>query len=206
MPSDTYIQLVTILLHHSWKGDDTEPTYPYDDPDVNAKLGIKREHNTIVRTDYPVRVPVNDRLSFGEYISTCNNSTEAQIKAGAGSVNGIKAWRKLCKDVIFPAFNKEIERQLMEAGVHPQQTLERTNDKWREFNHLVQGIGRGIAEEIFGETVAEQLSGFLHSRAATLVDTAVVHNMDRLRRVHHRAQKKLPEFQRELDEAMKSKH
>jgi hypothetical protein len=205
MPSDTYIQLATLLLNHSWKGDGAEPTYPYDDPDVNAKLGIKREHGTMLRTDYPVRVPVNDRLSFGEYISACNNSTEAQIKAGVGSANGIKAWQKFCRDVICPTFNNEIERQLMEAGVHPQQTLERTNDKWHDCLHLVQGIGRVIAEEIFGETVTEESSGFLHSRVASLVDTAVVHNLDRLRRTHSRAEKKLPELQRKLDEAMKSK-
>ncbi|KAF8341699.1 hypothetical protein F5887DRAFT_919053 [Amanita rubescens] len=41
------IQLATVLLNHSWKGNGTEPTYPYDDPDIKAKLGIKREHGTI---------------------------------------------------------------------------------------------------------------------------------------------------------------
>lgn len=209
MPSHTYIQLISILLFHSWKSDGTIPVYPYDDPDVNAKLGIKRDHGTTARNDYPVKILANDRPSFSDYISACNNGTLEQIKdRSVGSVNGYRIWKKFCTDVVFKALNREIERQLMEAEIHPQQLLEETEDEWRnsDFSYQAQVIGRIVAHEIFGETVTVNSSSLIHSMAGSLVDSAVVHNLDRLRRTHARAEKKLPESQKNLDAAMKSKH
>jgi len=208
MPSYSYVQLTAILLHHSWKGDSAEPIYPYDEEDVNTKLGIKRVHGTLARTDYPVQIPVNDRLSFGEYISACNNATKEQIRKGVGSVNGTRAWRKFCKDVVFRAFNAEVERQLMEALVHPQQLLlERSDDKWGEdFTYRSQGVGRTIAQELFGDSVDNDTTGSLNHHAGILVDTAVIHNLDRLRRTHGHAVKNLPQIESDLNEVMKSKH
>jgi hypothetical protein len=210
MPTLPYVQLTALLFFHSWKSEGANRIYAYDDPDVNTKLGIKRDHGTTARSDHPIGIPEGDRASFSDFISACMNATQEQLRTKKmfGSINGQITWLRYCGKVVFRNFNRVIECQMMEAGLHPQQLLEGTCDKWNSslFTYNAQGIGRMVAQEIFGEILVIEASNLVHHEAGPLLDSAVVHNYDRLRRAHIRVEKNLGNLQRGLDEAMKSKH
>jgi len=210
MPSLPYVQLAALLFLHSWKSEGTDRIYAYDDPDVNSKLGIKRDHGTTARGDPPVDIPEGDRASFSDFISTCMNATQEQLRAkkAFGSVNGQTAWHRFCGKIVFRNLNRVIEHQMMEAGFHPQQLLEGNDDKWNSnlFTYNAQGIGRTVAQEIFGEILVVEPSNLVHPEAGLLLDSAVIHNYDRLRRLHGRMEKNLGDLRRGLDEAMTSKY
>jgi len=210
MPALPYYQIAALLLLHSWKSEGSTPIYAYDDPDVNAKLGIKRVSGTTARNDHPVGVPEKDRESFSNFISICMNATLEQLKQEKRilSFTGQKAWQSYCSNVICRGFNTEIDHQMTEAGIHPQQLLEMKGDVWDQsrFSYNAQSIvGRIVAQTIFGEILVEEPTGLVHPDAGSYLDTVITYNIDRLRKLHGRTQKKLGGFQSDLDKAMKSK-
>ncbi len=210
MPGLPYFQIAALLLLHSWKSEGSNPVYAYDDPDVNAKLGIKRVCGTTACNDHPVDVPERDRESFSNFVSTCMNATLEQLKQEktVGSFNGRIAWKTFCTKVICHNLNREIEHQMMEAELHPQQLLEKKDDVWEHsrFTYNTQSIiGRIVAQTVFGEFMVEEPSGLVDPEAGPYLDTAIIYNIDRLRKLHGRVQNKLGDFQSKLDKAMESK-
>lgn len=208
MPALPYHQIVTLLLLHSWKSEGSNPIYAYEDPEVNAKLNMRRVSGTTARDDPPVDVPVGDRESFGNYISTCMNATLEQLKRdkAASKINGSEPWKKFCTYVAGRNLNIEIERQMMEAGVHPQQLLEVREDVWDQglFSYNASAVGRVVAQSAFGDILVDA-HGLVNAEAGPYLDSAVVYNVDRLRKVHGRVQKRVGGLQSDLDAAMKSK-
>jgi len=202
MPQVNNLSVITVHLLHPWKRDSAEPSCPYDDPGVNAKLGIKRDHGTTARSDCPVDIPAGDRPLFNDFVSACNNATLEQIWEVMGAANGREIWGRFCTNIIFPAFNKEIKRQLMEAEVHPQQLLEKSDDIWHSnfFHYSSQSISRALTQRIFGETVVVNFPNHIHDTAVTLMGSAVASHLERLRGMYFR------ELQRNLEATMRSKH